>query len=103
MATLTLRSVGDGLADVVFTAAAAGGDSVPAGIVNGAFGLNPVVLLVVNGDAAAKEVTVANKPMVTVAAGDTAAIPVNRGVYPGGLVAVTYDDVTSVTVAALKL
>lgn len=102
MATLALQSVEGGLADVVFGAANAGGDSVPAGIVNANFGLNQVLLLLVNGGGAPIDVTVGGVE-TAVGAGDTAAFPVNRGVYPGGLVAVTYSAVTSVTVAALKL
>lgn len=103
MATIAVQEVGDGLADVAFVAANAGGDDVPSGIQNANFGLDPVVLLVANGDAASHTITVQGLSPVVVAAGDTAAIPVNRGVYPGSLVPVTYDGVTSVTVAAIKL
>lgn len=90
-----------------FTAAAGGGDTVPVS----ARGL----LLVKNGDASAKTVTVVvpgtkfsqalpDVPVV-VAAGATAAI----GPFPAdldngsGLVNITYSAVTSVTVAAVQL
>lgn len=103
MADLTAQSVGDGLAAVSFVAANAGGDNVPAGIENANFGLDPVLLLVNNGDVSSHTITVAGHIPLVVAAGDMGAIEVNRGVYPGALVAVSYDAVTSITVAVVKL
>jgi len=103
MATLAVQAVGDGLADVAFTAAAAGGDAVPAGIENANHHLDGVFLLVNNGGAGSIDVTVANRPLLAVAAGDIGMIPCNVGVYPGTLLAVTYSGVTTVTVAAVKI
>jgi len=103
MATLTIQDVGDGLADVVFGTAAAGGDAVPSGIENANHHLDGVFLLVNNGGASPINVTVANRPVVAVAAADIGMIPCNRGVYPGQLLGVTYSAVTSVTVAAVRI
>jgi hypothetical protein len=77
-------------------AASGGGDQVPQG------GWSPpAVLFVANGDVAAHTVTVNGRATV-VAAGDSALISVS-GVYSGNLQSVTYDAVTSVTVAAVDL
>lgn len=93
---------------VTMAAASAGGDKVPPNL-NGA-------LMVVNGDAAAKTVTVVvpgntkygqadPDVTVTVPAGATALV----GPFPqdladvDGLVAITYSAVTSVTVAAVSI
>jgi hypothetical protein len=103
MATLTVQDVGDGLADVTFAAAAAGGDAVPAGIENANHHLDGVFLLINNGGAGAINVTVANRALVAVGAGDIGMIPCNRGVYPGNLIGVTYSGVTTVTVAAVRI
>lgn len=102
MATLTVQDVGGGNGNVTFAAASAGGDSVPVGIVNANFALDPVVLIVVNGGAVPIDVTVGGV-VTNVLAGDTAVLPANRGVYPGQLMAITYEAVTSVTVAAIKI
>lgn len=77
-------------------AASGGGDQVPRG------GWSPpAVLFVSNGDVAAHTVTVSGKA-TEVAAGESALIPVS-GVYSGQLQGITYDAVTSVTVAAVDL
>lgn len=102
MAEIPLQKVGDGLGTVTFAAANAGGDTVAAGVELGGWSL-PVLLLVANGDASAHDVTVGDLPAVTVPAGDTGAIQVNGGIHLGDPVDVTYDAVTSVTVAAVDL
>lgn len=104
MATLTLQDASDGLGDVTFDAAAAGGDDCPSGTFVGGWSL-PVVLLVSNGDTVAHTVTVPGLPgsPVSVPAGATGAIPIANSQTFGSLVSLTYDAVTSVTVAAVKL
>lgn len=110
MADLALTDVpvDGGVADVAgaAVAAAAGGDTAPVG--PGRF------LYVANGDASAHTATVATPGQVsgldvadaalTVAAGDHGIIPLPR-LFAGtdGRAAITYDDVTSVTVAVFEL
>lgn len=96
MATLALQDP-NGFTPV---GASGGGDEMPQGTAAAGWSL-PIVLYVSNGDASSHEVTV-NGVAHSVAAGDTALIPVN-GIYHGQLVPVTYDAVTSVTVAAVDL
>ncbi|WP_282703247.1 hypothetical protein [Streptomyces sp. CC219B] len=100
--------VGAGIADVAAqaVAAAGGGDTAPVGA--GRF------LYVNNADASPHTVTVATPGTVkglavadaslVVAAGDHGLLPLNN-VYRGanGRAAITYDGVTSVTVAAFEL
>ncbi len=100
--------INTGLADVagVAVAATVGGDTAPVG--PGLF------LYVANADAAAHTATVATPGTVkglpvgdgalTVAAGDHGLIPL-ANVYRGanGRAAVTYDSITGLTVAVLKL
>ncbi|UNZ20626.1 hypothetical protein [Streptomyces sp. 891-h] len=93
--------------DNLFTAAAAGGDNCATGA--------GVLLLVKNGDAASHTVTLATPQTfdgdlaledraVAVAAGQDAAIPVtDRYRDPStGRCSITYDAVTSVTVAVIR-
>ncbi|OII60110.1 hypothetical protein BJP40_00680 [Streptomyces sp. CC53] len=110
MADLTATSVpiATGLADVAGAAVAAssGGDTAPVGPGR--------LLYVANGDASPHTVTVATPgtvkghaiadAVVPVAAGDHALIPL-ANVYRGsnGRAAITYDAVTSVTVAVLEI
>lgn len=89
-----------------YTAAAAGGDTAPIG--------NGIVLHVKNGDASSHTVTVATPGTVgglavadatqTIPAGSEAFIPM-RSEYrqANGRSAITYDGVTSVTVAVVQL
>ncbi|MFE9737339.1 hypothetical protein [Streptomyces sp. NPDC006477] len=106
---LTAVPVDGGVPDLaaVAVAAAALGDTAPCG--PGRF------LAVINGGGVSRTVTVATPGTVdglaiedlavTVAAGDTALIPLPRVPFAGtnGRAAVTYDAVTSVTVAVLEL
>lgn len=106
--SLTPVPVGTGVPDAAAAAvpAGAGGDTAPTG--PGRF------LYVSNADAGSHTVTVATPgtvkglavadAVITVAAGDTALIPLSH-VFRGanGRAAVTYDAVTSVTVAAFEL
>lgn len=110
MAALTATAVSSvgGLADLegALTAAAGGGDSAPVGA--GLF------LVVRNADAAPHTATIATPgkknghaiadATLTVAAGDTGLIPLTN-VFRGAndRAAITYDGVTSVTVAVIKL
>lgn len=111
MADLSVTSVpvATGLDDVAgaAVAAAGGGDTAPTG--PGRF------LYVANGDASSHTATVTSPGDVkglavadatlTVAAGDHGLLPLNRVAYAGsdGRASITYDDVTSVTVAVLEL
>lgn len=88
-------------ADISFVAATAGGDTVLSGIENAQHVLDGVFVLVDNGDTGPHVVTV-NGIAYTVPNGEIHALPANRGVYPGSSIAVTYDGVTSVTVAAFR-
>lgn len=110
MADLTVTEVpiDGGLADLAAAAVAAGvgGDTAPVGPNR--------FLAVINGDASPHTATVATPGTVkgldvadavlTVAAGDTGLLPLAR-VFAGtnGRAAITYDAVTSVTVAVLEL
>ncbi|MFF9146324.1 hypothetical protein ACF1BN_15835 [Streptomyces sp. NPDC014861] len=105
----TLVPVDGGLPDLsaVAVAATALGDTAPCGPGR--------LLAVINGGGAGRTVTVATPGTVdglaiedlavTVAAGKTALIPLPRRPFAGtgGRAAITYDAVTSVTVAVLEL
>ncbi|MFI2431987.1 hypothetical protein [Streptomyces sp. NPDC018693] len=106
--SLTTVPIDTGIADVAAqaVAAAGGGDTAPVGPYR--------FLYVNNADASSHTVTLATPGTVkglaisdggvTVAAGDHALIPL-ANVYRGanGRAAITYDDVTSLTVAAFEL
>lgn len=108
MASLSAQSVGQSLADTVFSSASGGGDTAPTG--------DNVVLLVKNADASSKTVTLETAATyrglavadvaVVVAAGKTATIPLGpKALYAqaNGRVNLTYSAVTSVTVAVIAL
>lgn len=107
MAALSATTVGLGGATVAFAAASGGGDTCPVG--------NGVVLLVKNGDAGSHTVTLVTPGTVNglaiadravaVAAGATVAIPITRDYRnpTTGLASITYDGVTSVTVAVVRV
>lgn len=110
MALLTHQVVNSaGLADVVFAAAAATGDTYK-------LDDDKSVLLVKNDDVAAKTATavtpitieglaVADKAL-TVAAGKIGALPLKRGLYRNssdGLASFTYDAVTNLKVAVVRV
>lgn len=86
--------------DFTAVAADAAGDDVPQGSRGGGWDL-PVVLYVNNGDASAHTVTTSSGDYA-VPAGAQALVPVH-GIYNGSNQTVTYDAVTSVTVAAISL
>jgi len=107
MATLTVQAVSPLGTVHTLAAAAGGGDKMPPG--------NHNFLVVKNGDAGSHTVTINSVPLsnfgtdedlvVAVAAGVTKLIgplPANRFAGTDGLVAITYDGVTSVTVAAVE-
>ncbi|MFE3495262.1 hypothetical protein ACFXOS_19685 [Streptomyces sp. NPDC059175] len=110
MAALTVTSapVDGGLADLsgAAVAAASGGDTAPCG--------PDRFLVVINGDASPHTATVATPGTVSgldienaalvVAAGDTGILPLPR-LFAGtnGRASITYDAVTSVTVAVVEL
>lgn len=100
MADLTTQDGSAGLGDVSFTAAAAGGDTAEAGVSAGGWRLCGM-LLVANGDTVAHNVTVEGLSAVSVPAGATGAIPLDGGGIAGKRLDVTYDAVTSVTVAVV--
>lgn len=107
MAALTTTVVGAGGTAVAYTAAAGGGDSCQTGA--------GVVLLVKNGDASSHTVTLVTPGTVnglaiadravTVAAGAEVAIPVGAEYRDRatGRASVTYDAVTSLTVAVVRV
>lgn len=109
MAVLAAQDVAvTGLDEIVFAAAAAGGDEAPCG--------RGIVLLVANGDASSHTLTVTTPGTVkgipiddvevAIAAGETAAVPMDALAYrsPSTLRAsLSYDAVTDVTVAVLAL
>lgn len=107
MATLTTQPIPPAGLAPTFVAASSGGDKVVPGV--------GVVLAVKNGDSASHTVTLVTPGTVaglaiadravTVAAGVTALIPVDDTYRDTatGLASITYDAVTSVTVAALRM
>lgn len=101
MAVLAVDDASNGIANVNMVAAAGGGDSTAAGVKIGGWEL-PVVVIVRNGDASSKTVTVQGTPYVVNASG-IAVIPVRGSVKYGDSVAITYSAVTNVTVGAARL
>lgn len=107
LAATTVTTVG-GLADLAAAAVPAdvGGDTAPVG--------PGLALVVINGDAAPHTATIATPGTraghaiadaeLVVAAGDTGLIPLTN-IFRGtnDRAAITYDDVTAVTVAIIKL
>lgn len=104
MAALTVQEVTDaGLANITFTAAAGGGDTVVGAVRAGGWDSATVALIVRNADAATKNVTVGtNAPITVPATTGMAIIPIVAG-FDLAATAVTYSAVTSVTVAAVRL
>lgn len=107
MATLPTQVIAQTGTAITFTAAAAGGDQCATG--------SDVKLLVKNGDASSHTVTLVTPGTVdgdlaiadravTVAAGATAAVPVTDRYRNSttGLANLTYDAVTSLTVAVIR-
>jgi len=88
-------------ADIAFVAANAGGDTIVSGTENANHVLDGVFLLVNNAAVAGITVTVGGIAY-TVGAEEIQALPANKGVYPGTVLAVTYSAVTTVTVAAFR-
>lgn len=105
MAALTITDVpAAGLADIALASATSGGDTIAYGSKQaGGYELYSVLLVVRNGDASSKAVTVGSLSAVTVAAGKVAIIPVPNEGLNDASVAVSYDAVTSVTVAAVRI
>ncbi len=101
MALLAVQDGSAGLASVSFTAAAGGGDTIPGGTRGAGWDLS-VLLIVRNGDAADKTVTVNGTGYLVPATTGLAVIPVYAGTY-GMVKSVTYSAVTSVTVAAVRV
>jgi len=104
MAALTINDVpAAGLADLPLVAATAGGDTIAYGTKQAAgWEQYTVVLLVRNADTVPHTATVGGLPLV-VANAKTGIIPVPNEGLNDASVAVTYDAVTSVTVAAARL
>lgn len=104
MAALTINDVpAAGLADIALTAAAAGGDTIAYGTKQaGGWEEYSVLLVVRNADASSHTATVGGNALA-VAAGKTGIIPVPNEGLNDASVAVTYDAVTSVTVAAVRI
>lgn len=104
MAALTIQDVpASGLVDVVFSAATAGGDTVAYGTKQLAgYEQYSVLLIVRNADTGSHTATVGGNALA-VANGKTGIIPVPNEGLNDPSVAVTYDAVTSVTVAAVRI
>jgi hypothetical protein len=104
MAAITITDVpATGLADLPLVAANAGGDTVAYGSKQAAgWEQYSVVLFVRNADTGPHVVTVGGVP-VTVANAKTGVIPVPNEGLNDASVAVTYDGVTNVTVAAARI
>jgi hypothetical protein len=104
MAALTIQDVpAAGLGDVVFASATAGGDTVAYGSKSAAgWEQYSVLLLVKNADTGSHTATVGGVALA-VANGKTGIIPVPNEGLNDPSVAVTYDAVTSVTVAAIRI
>jgi hypothetical protein len=102
MAVLTVQDGSAGIQDVTMNACTGGGDSVAGGVKLGGWSL-PVVLVVRNGDASSKTVTVQGVAYIVPATTGTAVIPVNSGYHYGDSVAITYSAVTSLTIGAVRL
>ncbi len=100
MAAIAIQDAFAGNQNVTF-AAAVGPDTVNSGVHAGGWDL-PVLLLVKNGDAASKTVTVDGVGYVVPATTGFAVIPIRRGLKDIP-VTVTYSAVTSVTVAAVRI
>jgi hypothetical protein len=105
MALLQLQEAANGLANVAFSPASGGGDSIPVGARVGGWDLM-IALVVKNTDAAAKTVTVAGTPYVVPATTGLAVIPCQQ---PGGVGygvttrAISYSAATNLSVAAVRL
>lgn len=102
MAVLTVEDASKGIQSLTMNVAAAGGDSVAAGVKMGGWEL-PVVIVVRNTDAATKTVTVQGANYVVPASTGIALIPVRGSVRYGDSVAITYSAVTGVTVGVGRL
>jgi len=102
MAVLTVQDGSAGIQDVTMSACAGGGDSVAAGVKVGGWEL-PVVLVVKNGDASTKTVTVSGVAYIVPATTGVAVIPVRAGYHYGDSVAITYSAVTSLSIGAVRL
>jgi hypothetical protein len=100
MADLITRDASAGLGDVDFVAAQAGGDTAEAGVSAGGWRLCGV-LLVNNEDVGPHTVTVAGVGPVVVPAATIGAIPLNGGAVAGQRLAISYDAVTALGVAAV--
>jgi len=102
MAVLAVEDASAGIQSLTMNAAAGGGDSVAAGVKLGGWEL-PVVLVVKNGDASSKTVTVSGVAYVVPATTGVAVIPVRGSYKYGDSVAITYSAVTSLTIGAVRL
>lgn len=100
MAVVAIQEAANGNQNVTF-GAAANGDTVAAGVQAAGWEL-PVVLLVKNGDAAAKTVTVDGVGYVIPATTGFGVIPIRAGAFNSPKL-ITYSALTSVTVAAVRL
>jgi hypothetical protein len=97
MAAITVRTAGTGYTPA---AATGGGDTVVSGTKAGGWGLSTVLVYAVG--ATPTTITVdgtAYGPYTS----QTVVIPVSGGIYKGRVVAITYDQVASVTVGATEL
>lgn len=88
-------------ADINFVAATEAGDTIVSGVRNGNHVLDGVFLLVNNGSGDEIDVTV-DGTVYAVPDGEIHALPANGGINPGRALTVTYEDHTTVTVAAFR-
>jgi hypothetical protein len=99
MAAITVAAVGAGM---TMAAASGGGDTVTGGTRAGGWvsAGSPVLVVTVGATPTVVTVDGVAKPSLT---SKTAVYPLSGGIYNGRSIAVTYDQVTSVTVGAQVL
>ena len=107
MAALTIQSV-DALGNANVTAAnSAASDTIAMtgglGVRNGGYELQPLFVIVTNGDSGDHEITIGSQDAVTVAAGDTAVFPIYSQGIGDTSVTVASDTVTSQTISVVQL
>jgi hypothetical protein len=99
MAAITVNAAGVG---ATMAAASGGGDTVAGGTLSGGWSRagTPVLVVTVGGTATTVSLDGVAQPAVT---SKTVLYPLGGGIYDGRSVAVTYSQVTSVTVGACQL
>lgn len=100
MAALTVQQLGANGGAVTLAAAAGGGDTIAGGAKAGGWGLAVVAVVAVGGTATVVSVNGTALPSAT---NQTLIIPCSAGYSQTGTTALTYSQVTGVTVGAARL